>query len=51
MKMHVLAFAPYESMRTVMQEIKSKYSDVSMDIFLGTYDDYLKRITEINLYQ
>lgn len=49
--MKILAFAPYESMRTVLREAQSKHPDLSMDIFLGTYDDYLKRITEINFYQ
>lgn len=51
MKMKVLAFAPYESMRTVLREAQSGYPDLSMDIFMGTYDDYLKKITEINFYQ
>ncbi|MCI5957098.1 MAG: PrpR N-terminal domain-containing protein [Clostridiales bacterium] len=51
MKMKVLAFAPYASMRTVLREAQSGYPDLSMDIFIGTYDDYLKKITDINFYQ
>lgn len=51
MKMNVLAFAPYEAMRTTIREAQKNYPELSVDIVVGTYDDYLEKSDSIDLSQ
>lgn len=51
MKMNVLAFVPYEAMRTTVRDAQKNYPDLSIDIVVGTYDDYLEKSDSIDLCQ
>lgn len=51
MKMNVLAFVPYEAMRTTVRDAQKNYPELSIDIVVGTYDDYLEKSASIDLCQ
>lgn len=51
MKMRVLAFVPYEAMRTTICDAQKNYPDLSIDMVVGTYDEYLEKSANIDVGQ
>lgn len=51
MKMRVLAFVPYEAMRTTICDAQKNYPDLSIDMVLGTYEEYLEKSANIDIGQ
>lgn len=51
MKMRVLAFVPYEAMRTTICDAQKNYPDLSIDMIVGTYDEYLEKSANIDIGQ